>query len=217
MAYNVYSLPDTRTVLYHPDVGTANLHQCGHGKITVSAAGDLTSHTMTADGYVVVNRLKSTSGTVTIEVPQNSVGDWFLRRWARWQKNSKDPSRIALGTSRSGTQPEAFPLSAPGCCRRCRTGCLTGRPPTWSIPCWPRPLRSSRRLYSVFFLRLAERVREAGYQRNRNRFSPISGSWARSTDPLMTRITTSQVALTMALFRWPPKTAPLSFPALMCR
>ena len=44
MAYNVYSLPDTRTVLYHPDVGTANLHQCGHGKITVSAAGDLTSH-----------------------------------------------------------------------------------------------------------------------------------------------------------------------------
>ena len=98
MAYNVYSLPDTRTVLYHPDVGTANLHQCGHGKITVSAAGDLTSHTMTADGYVVVNRLKSTSGTVTIEVPQNSVGDWFLRRWARWQKNSQDPSRMALGT-----------------------------------------------------------------------------------------------------------------------
>ena len=40
MAYNVYSLPDCRTVLYHPDVGTANLHQCGHGKITVSAAGD---------------------------------------------------------------------------------------------------------------------------------------------------------------------------------
>ena len=64
MAYNVYSLPDCRTVLYHPDVGTANLHQCGHGKITVSSAGDLTSHTMTADGYVVVNKLKSTSGTL---------------------------------------------------------------------------------------------------------------------------------------------------------
>ena len=59
MAYNVYSLPDCRTVLYHPDVGTANLHQCGHGKITISSAGDLTSHTATADGYVVVNKLKS--------------------------------------------------------------------------------------------------------------------------------------------------------------
>ena len=41
MAYNVYSLPDCKSVLYHPDVGTANLHQCGMGKIVVSAAGDL--------------------------------------------------------------------------------------------------------------------------------------------------------------------------------
>ena len=39
MAYNVYSLPDCKSVLYHPDVGTANLHQCGMGKIVVSAAG----------------------------------------------------------------------------------------------------------------------------------------------------------------------------------
>ena len=98
MAYNVYSLPDCRTVLYHPDVGTANLHQCGHGKITISSAGDLTSHTATADGYVVVNKLKSTNGTITLELPQNSLGDWFLRRWANWQKNSQDPARIALGT-----------------------------------------------------------------------------------------------------------------------
>ena len=98
MAYNVYSLPDCRTVLAHPDVGTANLHLCGHGKITVSSAGDLTSHTATADGYVVVNRLKTTNGTITLEIPQNSIGDGFLRRWARWQKNSQDPSHIALGT-----------------------------------------------------------------------------------------------------------------------
>ena len=98
MAYNVYSLPDTRTVLSHPDVGTANLHQCGHGRIVVSAAGDLTSHTTTADGYIVVNHLKSTNGTITLEIPQNSLGDWFLRRWAKWQKNNANPSRIALGT-----------------------------------------------------------------------------------------------------------------------
>ena len=98
MAYNVYSLPDCRTVLAHPDVGTANLHQCGHGKITVSSSGDLTSHTVTADGYIVVNKLKSTNGTITLELPQNSLGDWFLRRWAKWQKNSQDPSRVALGT-----------------------------------------------------------------------------------------------------------------------
>ena len=37
VAYNVYSLPDCKSVLYHPDVGTANLHQCGMGKIVVLA------------------------------------------------------------------------------------------------------------------------------------------------------------------------------------
>ena len=98
MAYNVYSLPDVKSVLYHPDVGTANLHQCGIGKITVSAAGDLTSHTMTADGYIVVNKLKTTNGTITLEVPQNSMGDDFLRRWAKWARATGSPNRIALGT-----------------------------------------------------------------------------------------------------------------------
>ena len=97
MAYNIYSLPDVKSVLYHPDVGTANLHLGGIGKIVVSAAGDLSSHTATADGYEEVNRLKTTNGTITIEVPQNSLGDDFLRRWARWARNTNSPDRIALG------------------------------------------------------------------------------------------------------------------------
>ena len=98
MAYNVYSLPDVKAVLYHPDVGTANLHLCGIGKITIAAAGDLSSHTMTSDGYVVVNRLKTTNGNITIEVPQNSIGDDFLRRWGKWARGTGSPNRIALGT-----------------------------------------------------------------------------------------------------------------------
>ena len=98
MAYNIYSLPDCKTVLAHPDVGTVNLHQCGTGRIVVASAGDLSSHTNTADGYVVVNRLKTTNGTVSIEVPQNSAADGFLRRWAKWAKSTASPNRIALGT-----------------------------------------------------------------------------------------------------------------------
>ena len=98
MAYNVYSLPDIKSVLSHPDVGTANLHLCGIGKITISSSGDLTSHTTTSDGYVVVNRLKTTNGTITIELPQNSIGDGFLRRWAKWARSTGSPNRIALGT-----------------------------------------------------------------------------------------------------------------------
>ena len=63
MAYNIYSFPDVKAVLNHADVGQCNLHQSGMGKITVSSAGDLSSHTTTADGYVIVNRLRTTNGT----------------------------------------------------------------------------------------------------------------------------------------------------------
>ena len=98
MAYNGYSFPDIKAVIYHEDIGQCSLHESGLGKITVSAAGDLSSHTTTADGYVIVNRLKSTNGTITLEVPQNSIGDDFLRRWARWARSTASPNRIALGT-----------------------------------------------------------------------------------------------------------------------
>ena len=114
MAYNVYSLPDVKAVLYHPDVGQANLHSCGVGKITVSHAGDYTSHTTTADGYVVVNRLRSTNGTITIEVPPNSIGDWFMRRWASWARTLGDPSRVALGTLTITDPCGGFTVSATG-------------------------------------------------------------------------------------------------------
>ncbi len=97
MAYNVYSFPDIKAVIYHEDIGQCSLHESELGKITVSAAGDLSSHTTTADGYVIVNRLKSTNGTITLEVPQGSVADWFLRKWARWARSLQNPSRIALG------------------------------------------------------------------------------------------------------------------------
>ena len=95
--YNVYSFPDVKAVISHEDIGQCSLHESGLGKITVSAAGDLSSHTTTADGYVIVNRLKSTNGTITIEVPQGSVADWFLRKWARWARSLTNPNRIALG------------------------------------------------------------------------------------------------------------------------
>ena len=84
---NVYSLADTKVVLSHPKVGTANLHLCGTGKVVITASGDLSSHTTTADGYVVVNKLKSVNGMVTVEVPQNSIGDTFLRKWIRYLRN----------------------------------------------------------------------------------------------------------------------------------
>ena len=83
----VYSLADVRTVIYHQDVGQCVLSAQGVGKISTSLSGDCSSHTATADGYAVVNRLRNNHGVITIEVLQNSSADEFLRRWARFMKN----------------------------------------------------------------------------------------------------------------------------------
>ena len=111
---NVYSLADTRTVLYHPNVGTANLHLCGAGKIVISASGDLSSHTATADGYVVINRLRAENGTITLEVPQNSIGDDFLRKWVRYLRTVQDSSRFALSTLTVTDQAGGFTILCTG-------------------------------------------------------------------------------------------------------
>ena len=84
----VYSLADVRAVLYHQNVGQCVLSSQGMGKIAIAYSGDISSHTATADGYVVVNRLRSSHGMITIEVPQNSSADEFLRKWARYLKNA---------------------------------------------------------------------------------------------------------------------------------
>ena len=114
MAYNVYSFPDVKAAIYHEDIGQCNLHESGLGKITVSAAGDLSSHNTTADGYVIVNRLKSNNGTITLEVPQGSVADWFLRKWARWNRSLQNPSRIALGVLTIQDTVAGYTISATG-------------------------------------------------------------------------------------------------------
>jgi len=98
MAYSVYSMPDISVNMNHPDVGAMALHECGLNKITVSASGDLSSHTTTSDGYVVVNRIRATNGRVDIEVAQNSKADYYLRNWTAWARNKNTPTnRIAMG------------------------------------------------------------------------------------------------------------------------
>lgn len=114
MPYNVYSFPDIKAAIWHPDIGQCSLHESGLGKITVSAAGDLVSHTATADGYVIVNRLKTTNGTISLEVPQGSVADWFLRKWARWARSLQDPSRIALGVLTVSDTVAGYTITATG-------------------------------------------------------------------------------------------------------
>lgn len=95
MSFTVYSWTDTTAVLYHPSFGRADLTASGLGKLAISRSGDLSSHTQTADGSVVVNRLRSENGTVTLTVTQNSAADEFLRRWAAYLRSLSDSSSFA--------------------------------------------------------------------------------------------------------------------------
>ena len=110
----VYSFSDVKVVLYHQNVGQCVLSSQGMGKIAIAQSGDLSSHTATADGYVVVNRLKSSHGMITIEVPQNSTADEYLRKWARYLKNVSDSGKFALTTLNIVDQAGSFTISCEG-------------------------------------------------------------------------------------------------------
>ena len=110
----VYSFSDVKVVLYHPNVGQSVLSSQGLGKIAIAASGDLSSHTATADGYVVVNRLRSENGTVTLEVPQNSSADEYLRKWARYLKNVGATAKFGKTTLNIVDQAGKFTISCEG-------------------------------------------------------------------------------------------------------
>ena len=112
--YSVSSFADVRAVIYHPSVGQCVLSEKGLGKIGISRSGDLSSHTATADGYVVVNRLRSSHGQVTLEVPQNSTADEYLRKWSRYLKNTGSSDKFARTTLNIVDQAGGFTISCEG-------------------------------------------------------------------------------------------------------
>lgn len=99
MAFSVYSLADTYTTINNPDVGKMVLSDVGAGRISWAYAGDLSSNTVTATGYTVINRLIAKNGSINIEVPVNSDADLFLRKWIKYLSSKSTPtSRYGLTT-----------------------------------------------------------------------------------------------------------------------
>lgn len=90
MPFAVYSLPDTHTVYNHPAVGRKVLsdEENGGGQISIAYSQDMSNHMQTASGYTVINKVKSHAGTVTLEIPQNSPSDMYLRRVIAYLENA---------------------------------------------------------------------------------------------------------------------------------
>ena len=111
---SVYSLADTKVVLSHPNVGQCPLHQGGAGKLVISMSGDISSHTSTARGDTVINRMRSENGVVTIEIPQNSAADNFLRKWVRYLTNVQASSKFPKSTLTITDQAGKFTIHCTG-------------------------------------------------------------------------------------------------------
>ena len=82
--YSVYSLRDVQIVVNNPNVGRAIINETGGGRVVIGYNGELSSHTKTANGYVVINKLKSDDGTVTLDLPQNSEADLYMRKLIKY-------------------------------------------------------------------------------------------------------------------------------------
>lgn len=95
--FAVYSLADVKTAINHPGVGKCVLSDAGGGRITIAYAGDMGSMTTTATGYVVINKLIVKNGQISLEIPNNSEADKYMRKFCSYVERSKT-AEFALGT-----------------------------------------------------------------------------------------------------------------------
>lgn len=95
--FATYSLADVVTVIAHPSVGKCVLSDEGGGRITVSHGGDMSSITPTASGFPVINKIRIKNGAISMEIPNNSGADDFLRKWIKYVDKAAT-SEFALAT-----------------------------------------------------------------------------------------------------------------------
>jgi len=96
MAAKVYSFEDHRVVLSHPDVGTMRLSDGGIGRVVVAYSGENSRLTNSADGGVVVNKIKNNSGSINIDILQTSEASAWMKRFVNYLKTAPT-KRYALG------------------------------------------------------------------------------------------------------------------------
>ena len=95
--YSVYSLADVTVTVNNPSVGQCVVSKEGGGRLVINRNGDLSSHTMTATGYVVVNKMRNVAGSISLEMPQNSPSDKYFRKLIKFLTNAST-DQFALTT-----------------------------------------------------------------------------------------------------------------------
>jgi superfamily I DNA and RNA helicase len=80
MSYSTYSFADVTMTISHPALGQYVANGAGIGNINTAMATDRTSHDTSADGSVMVSKIKGRSGSHAIAVQQTSdLNHWLLK------------------------------------------------------------------------------------------------------------------------------------------
>lgn len=80
MSYSTYSFSDVTMTISHPSIGQYVASGVGLGSITTTMAADRTSHDVSADGSIMVSKIKNRSGSHVISVQQTSdLNKWLLK------------------------------------------------------------------------------------------------------------------------------------------
>ena len=82
--YTTYSFSDISFSISHPSVGKFSASGEGLGSITVAMANDRSAHDTAADGTVMVSKIRSKNGTITIAAQQTSSLHKWLTKWSNY-------------------------------------------------------------------------------------------------------------------------------------
>lgn len=106
MSNTTYSFQDLNANFSHPSVGQISMNGEGIGSITITRANDVTAHDVSADGSVMISKIKSKNGTIAISVQQSSpLNKWLDRVYnylevassSEWAKASIILRHLTLG------------------------------------------------------------------------------------------------------------------------
>lgn len=84
--FSTYSFADTDLVLNHPSVGQKTFTGKGLGSITIAFANDMSQHDTAADGSVMVSKIDTKSGTLSIAIQQTSDAQMWLNKLVNYLK-----------------------------------------------------------------------------------------------------------------------------------
>lgn len=81
MGYTTYSFADVTMAISHESVGQKVVNGEGIGSIAIAFTNDRTTHDVSADGSVMVSKIRARNGTITLSIQQTSSVHEWLWKW----------------------------------------------------------------------------------------------------------------------------------------